>query len=211
MDISTPATEGCAGFFMSPAENRTRGKIPPGPGPPAPSLVRALDAKTENEGSNIMAFKTRKQIAELRARETPYTIDDLKFRGKKLRRVTLTITMDGTFTDGACMVKGYRATHRFQGKTQKTVVEFSGQRRKDFEGGAVYASMEEQRQAFLRNNIFDCENISREIVAEGFWKPRSWRDASGVEHTDFHFVAAKWQFQPPCENAVIEEGATPEV
>lgn len=157
-----------------------------------------------------MAFKTREQRAAMKAKETPYTITDhLYFRDKNMRRGTIDISMDSNSVAGGLSDRSYRATVERNGKTEAIHVVFLGQRAKDFGEGAVIEDMERERQEMLNRGNYDFEKITRSIIAEGFWKPRKWKDHSGNWHKAWQFYAAKWHYQLP-NGSIVEEGAMPQ-
>lgn len=159
-----------------------------------------------------MAFKTREQRAALRAAETAYTVTDhTHFRGKTMRRGTVDIKMDERIVTGGLSDRAFRATTERDGKTQAIDIVFLGQRAKDFKNGALLADMERERQARIAAGNYDCEDISRRMIVEGFWKARNWKDGKGVWHKAWEFFASNWHFILPGSVSVIEEGARPEV
>jgi len=153
-----------------------------------------------------MAFKTREQIAELRAKRTPYTNDDLHFRGKAIRRGTVRLTDEVRDRDFSSIT--YRAEVERDGKAQAIAVVFTGQRRKDFEAGRVAADFQAEHERNCDAGTFDA-TISRTLIIEGFWKPRSWKDARGNWHKSWELHAAKWHYAADGEEAITEEGALP--
>lgn len=149
----------------------------------------------------------KRYTAEDRANRSPYYYDDLEFAGKKMHRITANVTMVmrslGDFGQ-----KAFRATKEHNGKPQDLTVVFKGQRVKDFEDGAIMASMEAERQVRLAADNYDYEDISRTLILEGYYKPRNWKDHQGNWHKEFHLHVAKWHFQTPDGN-IVEEGALP--
>ena len=153
-----------------------------------------------------MAFKTREERAALRAKETPYTIDDLRFRGKKIHRVVVALSSErrgGGFNEEA-----HPALINHKGKDERIAVVFAGKRLDDFKKGRLEADFDAEHQRNCAKEDFH-SSISRELIVEGFWKTRNFKDPKGNWHKSWELHAAKWHYSPDGETGFVEEGALP--
>lgn len=153
-----------------------------------------------------MAFKTREERAALRAKETPYTIDDLRFRDKKIHRVVVTLSSERR--GGSHNEEAHPALINRNGKDERINVVFGGKRLDDFKKGRVEADFDAQHQRNCANDDYH-STISRELIVEGFWKPRNFKDSNGNWHRSWELHAAKWHYSPDGESNFVEEGTLP--
>ncbi len=153
-----------------------------------------------------MAFKSREEISALRAEQTPYTIDDMKFRDKKIHRVTVNISNQARQIDFGKTV--FYATVERDGQQQRIGLIFTGQRLNDLNDGAIRKEMQAEHEANCDAGIFH-DPISREMTIEGFWVPRSWKDRSGNWQKAWDLHAAKWHYTPQGADTPVEEGCLP--
>jgi hypothetical protein len=153
-----------------------------------------------------MAFKTREERAALRTKQTPYTVDDIRFRGKNIRRGVVKLSAHTRAMDISQAT--YRGEVERDGKSQTVDVVFAGQRYRDFAAGRVPADFQAEHERNCDAGNYDAD-ISRELIIEGFWKPRFWKDRDGNQHKSWELHAAKWHYSPDGETGFVEEGALP--
>lgn len=162
-----------------------------------------------------MAFKPMDRTKPRPPRDA-YDIDDIslreKFKGKKLHRGTVDVTLD-------------TRSHRLTETTVRAVRDgttfylvFNGQRAADFEE-SVLATLRARRHAMLDAKPseeltaadFDAADaVSMPVIVEGFWKKRWWKKSDGGWGSSLEFHVVRFSYQPDSESgAVVEKGRIP--
>lgn len=145
----------------------------------------------------------------------PFNFDDERlFSGRKIHQVRLDVTWDRRLpvdTDGL-IVTG------ITDRGERVEILFSGDREDLFRDGLgkvlhrAWVEMFTAYQAGDLEKMPDAYDVAGSIVADGAWKPRVTKDASGkVQNKTWTFIPAKWSYSsdPMHAEPDIDEGWLP--
>ena len=100
----------------------------------------------------------------------------------------------------------YKAEIERDGETQIIELIFHGQRRDDLNNGALHEHLMTIHHQNCAKGDYHSE-IKKDLVIEGAWVPRNWKDAKGKWHKSWQIFVARWSFELNGEE--ITESALP--
>jgi hypothetical protein len=134
-----------------------------------------------------------------------YRFDDIKFRGKTIRRTTVDLTPEVRRTmDG-------RTVYAVSDRGARISVIFAGQRGEDFAHGLGHKITEDYQALTLGDQFRAADAIRQRVIVEGVWKKRSWKDRDGAWHEGWDLLAARWSYKQMSrgKEVIVEEGQLP--